>query len=73
MRCRQEDYVHAVPWPAVWNEKPTYSFHFTPKFLVAVSVMEKKNILAYFSDFSLKEDAFFSLCLVIKKRKYMIK
>lgn len=39
--------------------KPTYNFHFTLQFLVAVYVMEKKNILAYFSDFSLKAECLF--------------
>lgn len=41
--------------------KPTYNLHFTLTFLVAVYVMEKKNILAYFCDFSLKAECLFSL------------
>jgi hypothetical protein len=36
--------------------------------------MEKKNILAYFSDFSLKAEClFFFFALVVKKREYIIK
>jgi hypothetical protein len=35
--------------------------------------MEKKNILAYFSDFSLKAECLFFFALVVKKREYIIK
>jgi exosortase/archaeosortase len=61
----------------VFNEYVQANIQFLTiiKFLLTVYViMEKKNILAYFSDFSLKAEClFFFFALVVKKREYIIK